>query len=84
VKSLRLHRWDVTPAQARDIQSALRSRVERKDRIPRLRLVAGADVALELAEPGGWRQGRGRAFAGVIVYRFPQMEEVERVGTVYR
>lgn len=57
----------------------LRHRVELTDRLPRLRLIAGADVALALAEPGGWRQGRGRAFAGVIVYRFPEMEELERV-----
>jgi deoxyribonuclease V len=78
VESRQLHRWDVTPAEAREIQSNLRSMVERKDRLPRQRLVAGADVSLELAEPGGWRSGRGRAFAGVVVYRFPEMEEVER------
>ena len=79
VKVLRLHHWDVTPAEAREIQLGLRHRVERTDRLPRLRRVAGADVALELAEPGGWRKGHGRAFAGVVVYRFPEMEELERV-----
>ena len=79
MKARQLHRWDVTPAEAREIQLKLRSLVERKDRLPKLRLVAGADVALEIAEPGGWRSGRGRAFAGVVVYRFPEMEEVERV-----
>jgi len=79
VKVLRLHRWDVTPAEAREIQLRLRHRVERSDRLPRLRRVAGADVSLELAEPGGWRRGQGRAFAGVVVYRFPEMEELERV-----
>jgi deoxyribonuclease V len=79
VKALRLHRWDVTPAEAREIQMGLRHLVERDDRLPRLRCVAGADVALELAEPGGWRKGHGRAFAGVVVYRFPEMEELERV-----
>ncbi len=79
MKAQQLHRWDVTPAEARDIQLKLRDAVEHKDRLPRLRLVAGADVALEIAEPGGWRSGRGRAFAGVVVYRFPEMEELERV-----
>jgi deoxyribonuclease V len=79
VKARQLHRWDVTPAEARKIQRKLAHLVERKDRLPRLRLVAGADVALEIAEPGGWRHGRGRAFAGVVVYRFPEMEEIERV-----
>ena len=79
MKVLRLHRWDVTPAKAREIQRGLRDRVERNDRLPRLRRIAGADVAFELAQPGGWRRGQGRAFAGVVVYRFPEMEELERV-----
>lgn len=79
MKALRLHRWDVTPAEAREIQLGLRPLVERDDRLLRLRRVAGADVALELAEPGGWRKGHGRAFAGVVLYRFPEMEELERV-----
>ena len=79
MKSLKLHEWNVTPAEAREIQSRLRHLVELDDRLPPLRIVAGADVALELAEPGGWRKGRGRAFAGIVVYRFPEMEEVERV-----
>jgi deoxyribonuclease V len=79
VKARQLHPWDVTPAEAREIQSKLRHRVERRDRLPRVQVVAGADVALELAEPGGWRSGHGRAFAGVVVYRFPEMEELERV-----
>jgi deoxyribonuclease V len=78
VRARRLHPWDVTPAEARAIQSKLRDRIERQDRLPRLRLVAGADVSLQLAEPGGWRSGRGRAIAGVVVYRFPQMVEIER------
>jgi len=79
VKVLRLHRWNVTPAKAREIQLELRGRVERNDRLPPLRRVAGADVAFDLAGPGGWRRGQGRAFAGVVVYRFPEMKEVERV-----
>ena len=79
MKARQLHRWDMTPAEAREIQRNLAHMVERKNRLPQLRFVAGADVALEIAEPGGWRRGRGRAFAGVIVYRFPEMEEIERV-----
>lgn len=71
MKFLRLHPWDVTPAEARAIQSRLRERVITRDRLPRLRFVAGADVALDLT--------RRVAIAGVILYRFPQMTEVERV-----
>jgi deoxyribonuclease V len=65
------HPWAVTPAEARQIQNELRDKVELKDRLPRLEKVVGADVALDLH--------RGRAIAGVIVYSFPGLEEVERV-----
>jgi len=71
MKALRLHRWNVTPREAARIQLRLRERIELQDRLPEIRAVAGADVALDLA--------RGRAIAGVIVYRFPEMLEVERV-----
>jgi deoxyribonuclease V len=71
MKALRLHRWSVTPREAARIQLRLRERVELRDRLPRIATVAGADVALDLQ--------RGRAIAGVIVYRFPEMEEIERV-----
>jgi deoxyribonuclease V len=60
----------VTPAEARAIQERLRARVELRDRLPRLRRVAGCDVAFDLK--------RGRAFAGVIVYSFPELRELER------
>lgn len=70
MKALALHPWKVTPAEARQIQLELRARMERDDRLPALRLVAGADVALDLR--------RGRAIGGVIVYHLPEMLEVER------
>jgi deoxyribonuclease V len=82
VKALRLHRWDVTPAEAREIQLRLRERMERSDRLGKIRRVGGADVALLLPGPRSWETGRGRAIAGVIVYRFPEMEEVERASVV--
>jgi len=70
MKALQLHPWRVTPAEARRIQSELRGRVERRNRLGAVRLIAGADVALDLA--------RNRAIAGVVVFRFPGLEEVER------
>jgi deoxyribonuclease V len=82
MKILRLHRWDVTPAEAREIQLRLRNRVEREGRVQKLSCVAGADVALELTGLRSWQTGEGRAIAGVVVYRFPEMEEIERVSTV--
>lgn len=70
MQALELHRWDVTPAEAREIQLELRARFEPCDRLPRIRTVAGADVALDLVHR--------RAIGGVIVYRFPEMVELER------
>jgi deoxyribonuclease V len=71
VKAKLRFRWEVTPAEARRIQLSLRDQVERRDRLGGLRRVAGADVALDLA--------RGKAIAGVVIYRFPELEEIERV-----
>jgi deoxyribonuclease V len=82
MKVLQLHDWNLTPGQACDLQLRLRDRVELTDRISRLTCVAGADVALELPEPRSWETGKGRAVAGVVVYRFPQMEEIERTSAV--
>jgi len=70
MKIRQLHEWKVTPAEAREIQVRLRERMEADDCLGEVRYVAGADVALDLR--------RGRAIAGVIVYAFPEMEEVER------
>jgi deoxyribonuclease V len=92
MKVRRMHRWDVTPQEARRIQEELRGRVELKDRLPEqkgrkrldaVRLVAGADVAFDF-RGGGTSQGQalrlrsGQAIAGVIVYTFPELREVER------
>ena len=94
MKVQKLHAWDVTPAEARRIQEALRERVELQDRFATETLrnrekrkskienrkavqrVAGADVAFDF-RAGGTSQGR--AIAGVIVYSFPEMQEIEQV-----
>ncbi len=82
MKTLQLHSRDVTPAKAREIQLQLRARMEHEDRIPDIKHVAGADLAFELRGRGSWRTGEGRAIAGVIVYRFPEMQEVERASSI--
>ena len=63
-------RWDLTPKEAMRLQEELRERVEMRDRFGPLRYVAGADMAFD--------PETNVAFAGVIVYRFPDMQEVER------
>jgi len=80
----RLHSWDLSPAGARAVQDALRTRVAVRRGIDRIATVAGADVSFS----------GDRAFAAVVVYRllppirfvgslsaFPDragMEEIER------
>jgi len=71
VKALRLHSWKVTPKEAVQIQLRLRDRVEVSDRFGKICTVAGADIALDLE--------RKIAMAGVIVYSYPEMKEIERV-----
>ena len=71
MKALRLHSWKVTPKQAVKIQLRMRDRIELTDGFAKACIVAGADIALDLE--------RKMAFAGVIVYKYPKMEEVERV-----
>jgi deoxyribonuclease V len=67
----KLHaRWNLTPKEAIRLQDKLRRSVEMSDRFGPLRYVAGADMAFD--------PETNVAFAGVIVYRFPEMQEVER------
>ncbi len=73
VKALPLHRWKVTPREAARIQKRLRNRFEPLDRFGQIKVVAGADMAID--------PQRDIAFGGVIVYSFPEMAEVERVWT---
>jgi deoxyribonuclease V len=63
-------RWNLTPREAMRLQENLRERVELEDRFGDIRYVAGADLAFDPETEV--------AFAGVIVYRFPGLEEVER------
>lgn len=70
MKYHKLHSWRVTPREAIQIQLRLRAKIELADRLARIRLVAGADLAFS-------EQGK-RAIAGVIVYSFPEIREIER------
>ena len=63
-----LSRFDLTAAEARLAQSKIPPLVERKDRFEKIRTVAGADIALE----------GNKGYAAVIVYSFPQLQELER------
>jgi deoxyribonuclease V len=63
-------RWNLTPRGAMRVQERLRERVILNDQFEPIQTVAGADLAFD--------PETNVAFAGVIVYRFPELEEVER------
>ncbi len=65
-----LHSWDVTPKQAIEIQRKLRDRIVLCGDGGKIRTVAGADCALD--STGEY------IHAAIIVYRFPELVELER------
>jgi deoxyribonuclease V len=69
-----LHPWDVTPKAAVGIQNNLRNRIRLKDSFKKIRVIAGSDVAFDK------RSNQG--YGGVIVYSFPEMDEIERQGVI--
>jgi deoxyribonuclease V len=70
-EALGLHRWDVTPAEARALQVEFRARLELRDRVGRIRRVGGADVAFDPAGRGG------QALAAVVLFSYPDWKELE-------
>ncbi|MGH9405476.1 MAG: deoxyribonuclease V [Terriglobia bacterium] len=63
-------RWNLTPREAIRLQERMRSRVLDEDRFGEIHTVAGADLAFDPATQ--------MAVAGVIVFRYPELDEVER------
>jgi len=86
----KLHGWQVTPAEAREIQKKLRQQWQGEDRLPEIKTVAGLDAAFVLSGSQAlkrrpqWSALReaNRAIGGVVVFRFPEMEEIERAHAV--
>jgi len=80
----REHDWRVSPAEARSRQEHLRSFWEGADRLGTIRTVAGLDAAFLLTESQALSTERmrpnraNRAIGGVVVYRFPELEVLER------
>jgi deoxyribonuclease V len=90
-KIARRHAWNVTPQRAREIQEALRKRWIGEDRLPRIRLVAGLDASFVLVgsqalrkQPNRWGMLRdaNRAIGCVVMYGYPEMQEVARAFAV--
>jgi deoxyribonuclease V len=71
MEARRFHAWDLTPREAIALQTELRGRVERKDRIGAVRRIAGVDVGFE-------QDGRVTR-AAVAVLEYPGLALVEQV-----
>jgi deoxyribonuclease V len=65
-----LHPWNVSPKEALEIQKQLQPLVTLKNRVRRIRYVAGTDVSFSLTDDAVW--------AGVVVVEFPGLEPVEK------
>ena len=63
------HRWDLTPAEARELQTELAARIETADRLGAINTVAGVDC--------GFEDGGQVTRAAVSVHRFPSLEPVD-------
>lgn len=70
------HRWDVSPREAAALQVELRHRMKKLNDVGTLHTVAGADIALD--------KDQGMGYAGVIVYSFPDLRELERTSAERR
>ena len=64
------HPWDVTPAEARDIQNRLRELVTLQDQFGPVERVGGIDV--------GFEQGGKVTRAAAVVLSFPGLETLEQ------
>ena len=76
------HRWNLTPSEAAKLQLELRARIRMRPDLSLVRTVAGADIALAPAGRDRRAQREAIAYAGVIVYRFPSLVEIERRSAV--
>lgn len=64
------HAWDLSPAEARELQERLRDRVEKEDRLGPVRRIAGVDV--------GFEEGGRVTRAAVAVLGFPSLQPLDR------
>src|SRR5260221_11325262 len=88
----KLHEWNLPAAEAREIQEKLRAKWEREDRLGDIRTVAGLDAAFVLSRSQALKKGSrwtalreaNRAIGGVVVFRYPEMVEIERAHAVVR
>jgi len=69
VKVNRLHSWQVSTAQALEIQARLAAQVSRSSEVVNPRFIAGVDISAE--------RGQGMATGAVVVLQYPELRPVE-------
>jgi deoxyribonuclease V len=69
-----LHSWELTTAEARDLQLELASRVDSSRPLPKCETIAGADVSYDLR--GKW------LYAAIVVLRAGTQEPIDRAEIV--
>lgn len=74
MKIKNLHSWNLSPQEAIAIQRDLQKEIILKKKFGRIETIAGADMAID--------DNRKLGFAGVIVYSFPDLIEIERQDAV--
>lgn len=65
-----LHPWDVSPEEAIKIQNEMRNLVKIETLQTQIRYIAGADISFD--------KGSNIVYAGIVVLKFPELEEVDR------
>jgi len=82
------HKWDIGIAEARKIQEKLREKWIGEDQFEEIRTVAGLDAAFVLTGSQAFEASRNRwaalreanrAIAAVVLYKYPEMQELQRV-----
>ncbi|MFB0559520.1 MAG: endonuclease V, partial [Dehalococcoidales bacterium] len=69
VKVKGLHGWQLSPAQASDLQRRLAAQVSRSNEVATPHFIAGLDISAE--------RGRGVATGAVVVLSYPELRLVE-------
>src|SRR5262245_21859395 len=70
--SLPLHRWDLTPREAVEVQHRMRNMVRLQPLVPPVGAIAGADIS--------YNKSSETVYAGIVVLSLPDLRIVETAG----
>lgn len=70
MKTRNLHNWNLSPKEAIVLQKNLSEKIILKNKFKNIRLIAGADMAID--------EHRNLGVAGIIIYSYPDLKEIER------